>query len=516
MLMAGRTGVSHKERIFSATFFRGLKTGDPGVTVIVTDNDETGTILAVGGSELLTQAHWGDRVESLDNHFVTPGLWDSHVHLLDYGRSFSRLKFSPNDSLAEILTRIKEKAHQTDPDQWIVGSGWNLQSLGAAPQRHHLDQAAPGRPVCLMSLDYHTVWLNAAAARRLGLNLQSRAVEAGILHEGEAFRVQEQIARIGADDPEQSVHEAIQSFARLGFVGVTAMERAEGLRALQRRNPEDAHTVRVNLFLRDTVSELERLGMEQNFGSAYLRILGIKLFSDGALGSHTAWMRDPYEVASSDRGTAVLEPDELKHWVARLADARLIPAIHAIGDQAVLETARALAGRPLPGPVKARIEHAQLLPDAALHILANAPWIAVSMQPVHLLVDRFIADEHWGLRARHAFRLRDIVDRGITAAFGSDAPIADPNPVLGLWSAVHRADPGDEPWHPAQRLSPAEAMWCYTRGAALADGRQSGVIAPGYWGDFTLWREDPLRALDEEAFDRLRVAGTVVAGRRAT
>lgn len=480
------------------------------MSVIVTQDNETGTILAVGGPELLTETHWGDRVVSLDNQFVTPGFWDSHVHLLEYGRSFSRLKFASGDSLGDILARVQATATAVAPGGWIVGSGWNRQSLRGRPHGTQLDQAAPGRAVLLISLDYHSAWVNTLAAQRLGLE---KPPSDGILREGEAFRAQEEVARFSNNDPGQAVQQAVSSFSRLGFVGVTAMEHAEGFRALQRRTLAGEQSLRVNLFLRDVVGELEHLGIEANYGSTYLRILGIKLFADGALGSHTAWMTSPYEGADQ-RGTAVLSPEQLQRWVERLSRDRLVPAIHAIGDQAVLDTAQALAEGEPWGVVKARIEHAQLMTDEAIDILSHTPGIALSMQPVHLLVDRAIAEQHWGARARHAFRLRDIIDRGIVAAFGSDAPIADPNPVLGLWSAVHRAEPGDTPWYPEQRLTAAEAVWCYTRGAALADGRPSGLIAPGYWGDLTLWRQNPQLALEQGNFDQLRVTGTVVGGRR--
>lgn len=480
----------------------------------MTNPDDYGTIVAVGGPELLAEVHRGDDVVSLDDQFVTAGFWDSHVHLLDYGRSFSRLQFGPDESLVSLLEAVGKRAAASPGEEWIVGSGWNLQSLGGVPDQRRLDFVAPRHPVVLISLDYHTVWINTAASRRLGGGLP-KVGTSGLLREGAAFEVQARVARDSGGDDVLTVKRSAQALSRLGFVGVVAIESREGFSALQRWGREGLRRIRVNMFVRDGADAMEALGMEAGFGNAFLSVLGVKLFADGALGSHTAWMQEPYEGTDTHIGTAVLSRAAIDAWVDRLARARLVPAIHAIGDRAVLETVAALAGcKDLT--IKPRVEHAQLMGDQALALVANSPNVALSMQPVHLLVDRGIADDHWGARARHAFRFRDIVDRGVVLTFGSDAPVADPNPILGLWSAVHRARPGDQPWYPEQRLTPEEAIWCYTRGAALADGRQSGMVAPGFWGDFTLWREDPAQALRQEAFDRLAVTGTVVAGRRVT
>ncbi|PSR24047.1 MAG: hypothetical protein C7B45_00025 [Sulfobacillus acidophilus] len=493
-----------------ATFWTDVVTSNPAITVIVTDADQNGTILATGGQALLSSRRASDRLHSLEGRFVTAGFWDSHIHLVDYGISFARIQFDSHDSLEVVLEKVRSAAAQLPDDAWLVGQGWNLQALGAIPTRAALDAAAGAHPALLLSLDHHTVWMNQRGLARV--HVRDRDLTSpmqGILRERIAFAVHEQVVAETVADRTRAVRSAVEALHRRGLVGVTTIEEPAGFAALQDVTPP----LRVQIFMREAAGEgLLSAGFHSGFGNDFLRVLGVKLFADGALGSHTAWMLDPYEGSDDNRGMSTIDPAQLATWARRLGAGGLLAAVHAIGDRAVRETAQALCAVDWKASASSRIEHAQLLDDADLDRLKTGN-IALSMQPAHLLFDRDIADEHWGPRSRRAFRFRDILDAGIPLIFGSDAPVADPDPVTGLWAAVHRANPGRSPWFPAQCLTPDEAIWCYTRGPALADHRPSGVIAPGYWGDFTVWSEDPRKALMEQEPERLEVVGTIVGGR---
>lgn len=498
-----------------ATFWVDLATANPKVTVIATDSDANGTILAVGDASLASQRRRGDRVESLAGGFVTPGFWDSHVHLLEWGRNFSRLQFQPNDSKEAVLSQVHRRSQEISSTDWIIGTGWNLQAFTAPPDMRSLDDAAGSHPAVLLSLDYHTVWLNHKAMAQLGIHGDEarQAEDSGLLREDRAFWAQEQTARAANPSNEAVVRTAVHSAARAGLVGVTAMEDRQGLAALQEPGALGGD-LRVELFLREqTGRALAKTGISQGFGNDLLKIMGVKLFADGALGSHTAWMHEPYTDEPDNWGINTMSPMALQRWALRLARSRLLAAVHAIGDRAVHEVVEVLSAAPAPGESLHRIEHAQLMADSDLNRLIGTA-VGLSMQPVHLLVDREIADQHWGERSRHAFRFADILRAGIPLAFGSDAPIATLDPVPGLWAAVHRARPGDNPWYAEQRLTPDQAIWCYTRGPAVLDGRPSGLIEPGFWGDFTVWREDPRVGLAQGEIERLAVVATVVAGQR--
>ena len=367
----------------------------------------------------------------------------------------------------------------------------------------------------MVSLDYHTVWLNHLAIERLELRGEEarRASQTGILREDRAFWAQDEAARLDEAGTQAAVSRAVQSAGQAGFVGVTAMEDRHGLLTLAASDAVEGR-LRIQLFLRHQAGRgLLHAGISQGFGYHLLTIMGVKLFVDGALGSHTAWMREPYAEEPGNMGICALSPPAMRRWASLLTGGGLLAAVHAIGDQAVHEAVKALQHRPGLNGAMHRIEHAQLLGDADLDGLMGSA-VGLSMQPAHLLVDRDIADRYWGARSRGAFRFADILRSGIPLAFGSDAPIAPLEPVSGLWAAVHRARPGDEPWYPDQRITSDEAIWCYTRGPAILDGRPSGLIEPGYWGDLTVWREDPRIGLSTGEPERLAVQATIVAGRR--
>ncbi len=253
-----------------------------------------------------------------------------------------------------------------------------------------------------------------------------------------------------------------------------------------------------------------------------LRVAGIKLFVDGALGSRTAWLLEPYE-GSEDRGVAALRPEALRATLAAAEAAGVPCAIHAIGDRAVREVLLALeaaararrAGAPAP---RHRIEHLQLLHREDLPRLARAGAI-LSMQPIHATSDLELALRHWGpRRSELAYPWRSVLASGATLCFGSDAPVESLSVLAGLHAAVTRrrpdGSPGPEGFVPAQRLDLREALAAYTLGAALATGEadRRGTLARGKLGDAVVLSRDPFAVPPEELL-ALEVDATVCEGR---
>jgi predicted amidohydrolase YtcJ len=214
------------------------------------------------------------------------------------------------------------------------------------------------------------------------------------------------------------------------------------------------------------------------------------------MGSGTALMIEPYEGQPDNLGIAVTPGEAVGEMIGKCDAAGFSLAVHAIGDRAVHDVLDAFAGAGRTVSASAertmphRIEHVQLV-----H-LSDAPrlrrcGIAASMQPVHLLMDRQVADRVWGARARNAYALRSLIDQGTLMAFGSDAPVAPLNPMLGIYAAVTRQDEDGEPaggWYPEERIGVAEAIRGYTLGPACVAGKEqvSGSITPGKWADLVV------------------------------
>jgi predicted amidohydrolase YtcJ len=251
-------------------------------------------------------------------------------------------------------------------------------------------------------------------------------------------------------------------------------------------------------------------------GDDWLRVGGIKVFTDGALGSHTAAMLTPYEGDSENVGVPTIDENEL-HELARKAVAGRLPlAVHAIGDRAnrmVLDVLTEVGG----GGLRHRIEHVQLLHPDDVGRLGTLGVVA-SMQPIHATQDYEMADRYWGERCVTSYAWRSLLEAGTLLAFGSDCPVEDLNPFLGIHAAVtrRRADgsPGPEGWYPEQRLTVEEALHAYTLGAAQAVGLKDrlGSLSHGKLADLVVLDQD-IFTCEPMAIARTHVVATMIGGR---
>jgi predicted amidohydrolase YtcJ len=297
------------------------------------------------------------------------------------------------------------------------------------------------------------------------------------------------------------------------------------LQALYALRDSGALRLRVHAYMSATrLDEWFDRNLATGDGDDMLRIGGVKFFTDGALGSLTAWMLEPYE-GSSDTGFALQPADELERNIRRCLERGLAPAVHAIGDRAnrtaldVFERARDLAPM-LPR----RIEHAQLLTPLDLPRFA-ALGVTASVQPIHATQDMAKVDRSWGARGRYAYAFASLLASGANLAFGSDTPVETMDPLVGIHAAATRQNAAGEPaggWYPAERVTLEAALRAYTTGCAVATGQlgTAGCIAPGHPGDFVVLSQDlfaladPMRILDARV-DFTAVGGEVVYRRDA-
>jgi hypothetical protein len=321
----------------------------------------------------------------------------------------------------------------------------------------------------------------------------------------------------GPAEIERALEAAFPQAWRVGLTAIHDVDTVAAFSAYQRLRARDALGLRVVKYL--PAEQLDcalALGLRPGLGDDRLQIGGIKVFTDGALGAHTAAMLAPYGGDSSG-GTGVLtmEPEAF-HALARKAIAGALPlAVHAIGDRAnrlVLDTLADVG----PGGLRHRIEHVQLLHPDDVPRLAQLGVVA-SMQPIHATQDYEMAERYWGARCETAYAWRSLLEAGTPLAFGSDAPVEDLNPFVGIHAAVTRrcADgaPGPQGWYPEQRLDVEEAVRAYTRGAAYAVGLEQrlGSLTPGKWADLVvldrdIFTVDPMEIVDTQ------VQATMIAG----
>src|SRR5258708_744323 len=432
----------------------------------------------------------GTRVLDLDGRALVPGFVDAHIHFGSYAVTRQQVDLDLAPTLDDGLQRLNEAAQQLAPGTtWLRGRGWDRNRWGRLPTAADLDNAVGDRPAALSSHDGHSLWLSTAALHAIGIDRNTPPPPGGVIERDEhggptgglfgnaQDLVRQSMPELTDDEVRDAIRAALPIAAAAGLTGIHNFEDSRSRRAFQSLEASGELTLRVYHGLaRRELSKARERGLRTGAGSDLVRIGPVKLFSDGALGSRTAYMRKPYEGrADGYRGVPTMQPEELVEAMRLAADAELDLAGHAIGDPAIRSVLdayeRTLAVHP---PLKLRmlrIEHAQLVHPNDVPRLASLGVIA-SIQPIHATADWRAADAHWGKRSRHAYAWRSLLDAGAGLAFGRDAPVERLEPLASLYAATTRQDANCEPaggWYAEQCLSLEEAVRAYTAGSAAAE-----------------------------------------------
>jgi predicted amidohydrolase YtcJ len=232
-----------------------------------------------------------------------------------------------------------------------------------------------------------------------------------------------------------------------------------------------------------------------------LRMGGVKLYLDGALGSRGAWLKKPYADAPAQTGLQFLTSTDFRNIMVRASMDGFQTAVHAIGDAANADAIGAVEdlASAYNKDQRWRIEHVQIVDPADLPRLGKNGIIA-SMQPVHQTSDRTMAEARLDpARLKGAYAWNSILKGGGKLAFGSDTPVESPNPFHGIAVAISREDEKGQPfggWRAEERVTREQALAGFTTGAAYASFAEGkvGTLTPGQRADFVLVDTDPLLA----------------------
>ncbi|HTR92301.1 MAG TPA: amidohydrolase family protein [Trebonia sp.] len=435
-----------------------------------------------------------------DGRWLIPGLWDAHVHLGQWALAARRLDLSQTSSPEEVLAMVaRERSSRPAPGgRPIVGMGHRAGTWARQVTVAELDAACGEVPVALINSDCHHGWLNTTALDALGLARRDT-----IVAEAEWFAAYPLVAERLEDPPKAADYQKVlgEAAAR-GIAGLVDFEFGAPWSDWAKRWHEGCDLLRIRWSpYRDQLDSVRAAGLRSGAclpgADDRLSVGSLKIISDGSLGTRTAWCYQPY-ADTGGFGAPNQSDVELAGLLAEGRRAGLSVATHAIGDRALDTALKAYAATGAHGS----IEHAQMTTGHSIAEMARLG-LTASVQPAHLLDDHDTIDQVWGGQADRCFTLRSLRDHGVKVALGSDAPVAPLDPWLTIATAVHRGLPGDEPWHPEQAISTAEAI------AASVDGRR---IAVGQPGDVALFDFDPLTS-DAAGLRAMRAALTCVAGR---
>ncbi|MBI5835720.1 MAG: amidohydrolase [Candidatus Eisenbacteria bacterium] len=433
----------------------------------------------------------------LGGRAVLPGLVDSHVHLLPWGRRLAWLDLRDACGLDDVRARLGGRAAALLPGQWLFAMGLHPDSLGVArPHRRALDDVCSGHPAYISTHDTHAAWANTEALRLAGVGRSTPDPPGGRFErdaDGEPTGILFETARqpvtaaIGAPGPaedREALLRAQREAHRFGVVEVHSFEGAGEWEALRGLRAGGGLTLRVtHMFPREELEAHLDAGARTGEGDERLRTGCLKLFADGTLGLRTARMLEPY--ASGGTGEWATPPGELRELAVRAARAGLGTAIHAIGDAAVRAALEALEAARRVADVPLRVEHAQIVSGSDLPRFA-ASGIAASMQPVHFLTDRVRALAEWGGRCRLAYAWGVLAAAGAEVLFGTDAPVEPLDPWATLAAAVRPGDAGS-PAHAPERAVPlGRALDAMTAAPRRVMRALPGSLAPGLPADLVV------------------------------
>ncbi|MEV0243262.1 amidohydrolase [Streptomyces sp. NPDC050674] len=460
---------------------------DPFATAMVVERGQIAWVGSEGAADAF--ADGVDEVVDLDGALVTPAFTDAHVHTTATGLSLTGLDLSGAPTLEAALARVRDFAAARPDDRVLLGHGWDAARWpgGRPPTRAELDEATGHRPLYLSRIDVHSAVVSTALLDLVpGVTHEDGPLTADAHH---AVRA----AAFAAVTPGQRTEAQRAALAHAVSLGIGTVHECAGPEI----SSEDDFTGLLRLAAAQPGPRVVGYWAERDVTKA--RELGAAgaagdLFVDGALGSHTACLHQPYADAAHT-GTAYLDAAAVAAHVVACTEAGLQAGFHAIGDaavDAVVEGVRAAAERLGLARIRAarhRVEHAEMLTPESIAAFAELG-LTASVQPAFDALwggeEGMYAQRLGGERARALNPFAALLRAGVPLAFGSDSPVTPLDP----WGTVRAAAFHRTPEH---RVSVRAAFTAHTRGGWRAVGRDdAGVLVPGAPADYAVWRTGEL------------------------
>jgi predicted amidohydrolase YtcJ len=474
---------------------------------------------------------------NLKGQFVMPGFNDAHVHLGGAGAEALAVPLTGVPSVEEMQKRVADAVAQHKPGEWITGGGWDHTTWPEKrfPNRQQLDAVAPKNPVILVHVSGHVAVANSLALKSAEIdkntpNPQGGEIEhdalgepTGMLKEGAAMSLVR--VRIPDPAPEQRRHGielVLQNVAKNGVTSVQDNSDWEDFQVYKQIKDEGKLTVRITEWLPFSLplNDLQNLRAQGGTTDPWLKTGALKAVTDGALGSRTAALLEPYSDDPSTSGIFTFDPDKLRAMAIERDKAGFQLNFHAIGDRAnriSLDVFEAVVKANGARDRRDRIEHAQVVEPMDFVRFAQLKVLA-SMQPSHQTTDMRWAEDRIGPeRIKGAYAWATMLKNGVRLAFGTDYSVEPISPFRGLYACVTRERPDGGPrngWGPQEKISLGDCIRAYTSGSAYAQFEEGkkGELKQGEYADFVILSND-LTKVPPAQFTKTRVLRTVVGGR---
>ncbi len=505
-----------------------------------------GRVAAIGAEhEVAAHLTGREEVVDVDGPLVIPGVVDAHNHVR-LGSGDGAVQLHGATTLAEIRDRIATWIDENPSASWVYGEGLGYTAFpaGRYPHADDLAGACRGRPAMLLDYSVHAALFNHEALAALGVTSSTTRVPfgwfehddggelTGYLHDYATLGLSraglaalKQLVPVFGDDEQYArVRSGLDMAAGYGITTVVEPQNSlDDLALFARARDEGTMRARVIAALfhptgttEEEVDEFQRT-IADHQGDRF-RLGPVKLYIDDIVEPHTAAMLEPYANRPDTSGRAYYEPGEFDDLVASLDARGLQCFVHATGDRGnrlvldAFEHARRVNG---VRDSRHQVVHVECL-DAADVPRFGALDVVACMQPRHCapeIVGEWranVGERRW----RHAWPMRGLHESGAVLAFSSDWNVAEMDPMVGLYTAVTRADlDGRESWVPEETIDVETALAAYTRGSAWANfcEGERGVLAPGALADLVVLSQDVLD-VEPAALLETRALLTMVEG----
>ncbi|WP_409558569.1 amidohydrolase [Brucella sp.] len=502
-----------------------------------------GKVLATGTNDQVWSLK-GDKTKVIDleGRFATPGLNDSHLHLISVGLTLKWLDATPQaaPTLESLLGSIREMAASVPPGTWIRARGYDQTKLdiGRHPHKSELDAVAPNHPVMLVRACGHVSIFNSKAFELAGIDEKSPVPDGGLIeqHNGVLTGMVAENAQgaVRKAIPKATTEEMIEAIEAAGNLllsyGITSVMdaavgqvagfdeiRAYNIAKLQKRLPVRTWLVLLGDPGPSIVEKCYEAGLVSGGGDDMLTIGAVKIFLDGSAGGRTAWMSKPYLGDDNNIGVQILPDAELEALVLDAHKKGYQLACHAIGDAAIgqLITAyeKALAAHPDPDR-RHRIEHCGFSTPEQHERMKKAGIYPCPQQVfIYDFGDAYISvlgEE----KALSSYPLKTWKDLGFKPATGSDAPVCHPNPYPNIYSMLTRETGKGTVMDARERVSIEEALQVYTEYGAFSQKLEDvkGKLVPGQVADIAVFSRNMLTAKPQEILNDTHCMLTIREG----
>ncbi|MEC5423268.1 amidohydrolase [Virgibacillus sp. C22-A2] len=470
---------------------------------------KNGRILELDTSKIPSLISDETKVIDLDGKTVLPGFIDAHQHMIQFG--YKLLCVDCNlESISDVVSAIENKAKSAEPDEWIIGLGFNEANFKENRMLHREDFTHIENPVMITRYCYHAAVVNQKALIVSEINESTVNPEGGEIVKDNFNRLTGELREKALDIVKASIppltdreiEEAIFSANNFYLTqGITAVHEAgmghltgelKEFRLFQKLSLNGSLDIRVyGMVLDQFFNEVADAKLVTGFGNQKLRLGSIKFFSDGTISGQTASISENYSGSDSNRGMMMMPNSELKERIIAAHKEGFQVAVHAIGDKAIelvlIAYEEALELYPRKDH-RHRIEHCGIVTPEIIKRMKKLHVIPVP-QPAFIYLNGDVYMDVLPDKLKNLlYPAKTFIEEGLKPAGSSDCPVITSSVLLGISSAMSRATRNGNIVSSSEQVTLVEAIEMYTKNAAYAafEENEVGTIEIGKRGDLTI------------------------------